>query len=134
MVDLVPAAMDVRADAPRGPVRERVQLLPAGGDHGTWIGHDRPRPQGDQQATFGVYPRREGTPYALARLLDRGPLLCDVGDNPFGRVGRGRGAKVGDEVQQGSVDVVADGTDHRSDGSSHSSDQGFVAEREQVLE
>src|SRR5680860_942498 len=84
-----PRATHVRQDALPGPVSERVELLPPGGDHGPRIGHDRPGAQGDQEATFIVDARGQRTAYPLARLMDRGALLHDVGDDQLGRVGRG---------------------------------------------
>ena len=42
--------------------------------------------------------------------------------------------RVGDEVEQGGVDVVADGADDGGAGGGHGSQQALVAERQQVLD
>ena len=61
-------------------------------------------------------------------------LLGDVGDDQLGGVGRGRGADVGDEVEQRLVLLVAD---RRDDGRAQhvdGADQRLVGERQQVLD
>ena len=71
---------------------------------------------------------------ALAQRVDAGLLIADVGHDALGGVGRGRGAPVGDEVQQRGVGLVADRADHRRAHRRDRADQGLVGERQQVLD
>ena len=66
-------------------------------------------------------------------LPDQPHLIGEVGDDPLGRVGRGRGPHVGHVVDQRHVGLVPDrGHDRRAAGE-HRPAQRLVGERQQVL-
>ena len=78
--------------------------------------------------------RRRRTAERLARAVEPGEELAEVGhDEPRGHARRG-GAHVGDEVAQRRVLLVADRRDDRHRAGGDGAHDPLVAERQQVLE
>ena len=68
---------------------------------------------------------------ALARALGE---LGELRHRPFGGLGRRRRARVGDEVDQRPVGLVADGGDDRNAARGHGAHDDLLVEAPQVLE
>ncbi len=91
--------------------------------------------------TQGAQTRRsDSTRRTIARAhpvtaaVDQGALAGCVGDDLLAGIGRRRRPPVGDEVEQGLVDVVADGADDRGACSGDGADHRLVGEGQQLLE
>ncbi|VTR78982.1 hypothetical protein CHMI_03773 [Cellulomonas hominis] len=119
--------------AAAGVVPEAVHLGLAHVDHRRGAREHRAAAQLLQARGLPGHAVRHGRADTGTGLGDARALLRDVGDDPLGGVGGGRGAVVGDEVEQRGIRLVPDGRHQRGAARRGGAHQRLVAERQQVL-
>ena len=125
VAEVVGGPVEAVVEGAPGPVAQRVDLVAPGVEQAA---RGRPAPGRERSASrpclLAGQPAGEHAGGAASRSLrDPRELLGDVGDHQLGGVGRGRGADVGDQVEQRGVGLVADRGDHRGAGRVHRPEQ-----------
>ena len=132
--DLVARAGETLPHRVGAAVREAVDLVALLGDEGARFAQHGPPDEGVEVAPFGGEAAAQALAEPRAVLREGGLFGGQIRYDELGGVRRGRGASVGDVIEQRRVDVVPDGAD---DGSARGADgphERLVAEPEQVLE
>ena len=105
--------VDHPADVASDVAPHAVDVVGASVDHGERVGQDWPCTQARDHPFFAVDPVAQCVRAASAHLGDAREFGGDVGDDALGRVRRGGGADVGDEVEERIVGFVSDRADDR---------------------
>ena len=89
--------------------------------------------QSDQHQLVLRHAGIHGPQQSLVHFVkDPGPPRA-IGYEHFRRLGRRSGASIRNEIQEGHVDFVSDGTHHGHPASGHAPDDPFVLERREVI-
>ncbi len=116
------------------PLDQRADLVAPCVDEHAGIREHRAMAYAVEPGDVAVDPGADRARGTGAQVGDRAHLLDHVGDDPSRGVGGGRGADVGDEVEDRRVLLVADRRDDRRAAGGDRADEALVGERQQVLD
>ena len=109
--DLVARAGETLPHRVGAAVREAVDLVALLGDEGARFAQHGPPDEGVEVAPFGGEAAAQALAEPRAVLREGGLFGGQIRYDELGGVRRGRGASVGDVIEQRRVDVVPDGAD-----------------------
>ena len=98
------------------------------------VGQHRTRTQRRHVLTFAIEQAQGRGPDPVAGLVNPVPLVSDVGHHAFRGIGRRGRPKVSDQIDDRRVRLVPDSAHHRRVAGEDGADQGFVRERQQILQ